>query len=83
MPEGFYEGEIFCDHRGCQTRAAHCVWAESQRAAFSKARRELVRNHGWVRTISGATGEPIDLCPEHRPPLPRGRRTNPKEPAHA
>lgn len=84
MPESYFEGEIFCDGRGCQTRTSHSLWAASQREAFTKARRELIQHHGWVRTISGSTGQPVDLCPEHRPARPGATSTaNPKEYAHA
>ena len=63
----YYEFVIFCDHRDCQTETVHCLWATSWADALRKARIELVRHHGWCRTLDHRTTQPVDLCQQHHP----------------
>lgn len=61
-----YEIEIFCDGPGCQTTTTHSLWAESERAAFTKARAFLVGEAEWARASVRSAGQPdraVDLCP--------------------
>ena len=78
----FHEVEITCDGPGCESVTYHSGWADNLRAAFTRARVELVRNHGWGR-LTSPLGPPLDLCPACLAAQTTNRNTETKELAHA